>query len=629
MGMTNRCLGDFELVERIGVGGMAQVWRGRHLHDGFEAALKFVTGDVAASAKDAFHSEIRKVAGMRHPGVVRIWDFGYASEETELGDGARLARDSPWIAMELAAADLDTLRITNWPALQRTLLSLLDGLGYAHARGLLHCDLKPANVLVFRSEGDEFSAKLSDFGIARLLQESPQFRAGDDEGRLSGTPSFMAPEQWVGAWRDFAPATDLYGFGCMAYALASGQPPFIHGNAVRLAMAHRSEPPPVLRSRFDCPLGFDAWLERLLAKQPLERFQRAAHAAEALGQLPGVLDGESVDIVPAISPHAATLTMDMDLAITARFHGIGQRASDAPLGAADERPIRVPEISSFSTPAAEWQRRLYATRNAPPPVALIRYSELPVVGRDTDKEAIWAELTTALASGTSRLVLFEAEDGSALPALQRWLCLHAHEEAVGQPFWIELGDADDASRAVARSIERSVGAVGLVEPNETLARIRQLRFDEADAEALAAVIRPRSGPLTNEQLDLLVRAFDCLSRPFLPVFAIRRTPGISSFVAALGRADGPRLITVLGSSEELDPLRDDAHRVCGERHWSDEDFRAAVRSLLVMEPDVAGQLYQACEGHLDRSPSCMRRWASEGVVRWSGSRWTWVGRGLD
>src|SRR5262249_38850110 len=98
------------------------------------------------------------------------------------------------------------------------------------------------------------------------------------EEASSGTPHFMSPEQFVGHWRDYGPSTDLYAVGCVAHLLATGRLPFSGDNALQLALSHINQPPPNVDRELQLPTGFDDWLHRLLAKDPRQRYQRAADA---------------------------------------------------------------------------------------------------------------------------------------------------------------------------------------------------------------------------------------------------------------------------------------------------------------------------------------------------------------
>ena len=279
-------LGAFELQSRLGNGGMGEVWRGVHRAQHVPVAVKLLTMDLARKKtfRAAFRNEVRAVAGLDHPNIVLVFDYGTVDEATQRASGGALRVGTPWLAMELAEdGSLENRRLVrSWPQLRGVLLALLDALAHAHARGVVHRDIKPGNVLVAKGR----TLKLTDFGLAHAMDKQ-------DGDFVAGTPSYMAPEQFEGRWRDYGPWTDLYAVGCLTYALCAGTPPFgmIDDWHTGLAL-HRDRPPPGLVSRFRVPAAFEAWVARLLHKDPRDRWRRCADAAAALLQLPDTVPDE-------------------------------------------------------------------------------------------------------------------------------------------------------------------------------------------------------------------------------------------------------------------------------------------------------------------------------------------------
>ena len=166
-----------------------------------------------------------------------------------------------------------------WPRIRPVLLTLLDALAHAHARGFVHRDVKPANVLI----GTPFDArpgiKLSDFGIARIEHTSQDL----PEAEFAGSAPYSAPEQLVGPVHEIGPSTDLFGLGCLAWALMTGDPPHASASIPQLISARRAGRLPEFVPVDPVPDGFVQWLRRLLAPASGSRFEYAADAAWAAG----------------------------------------------------------------------------------------------------------------------------------------------------------------------------------------------------------------------------------------------------------------------------------------------------------------------------------------------------------
>ena len=281
-------LGPFVLERPIGAGGMGEVWRAMHRDEHTPVAIKVIGPHWARqpSYRQAFAREVRAIAGLVHPGIVAVHDQGVVGAAAARASGGRLAADSPYLVMEyMPRGSLEgLLGALDWPLVRVLLRGILEALAHAHARGIVHCDLKPGNVLL--SGTVDVAIKLTDFGVAHALVPGDSL-AGDDSSRSAGTPAYMAPEQLLGLWRDFGPWTDLYALGCMLWELCCGVPPFVAGSLVRLAGMHLHEAPGQFRPCFAVPANFEGWLRRLLAKSTRDRFACAADAAYALARLPG------------------------------------------------------------------------------------------------------------------------------------------------------------------------------------------------------------------------------------------------------------------------------------------------------------------------------------------------------
>ncbi|MCB9675179.1 MAG: protein kinase [Alphaproteobacteria bacterium] len=260
----------YRWVAPAGAGAMGEVWRGEHVSTGAPVAIKRLPHHENPRIQ-AFHdAEIRATATLDHPNIVRIVDTGV------LDGGDR------WLALEWCGGG--TLEgVTDWPTLDRALREVLAALAHAHARKVLHRDIKPGNVLF----DDAGIAKLADFGVARVGASSSRV--------LVGSPGFIAPEVVQRQPEKQGPPTDLYSLGCMIWELATGFQPFF-GEPSELFVAHVEAPLPPFQPRFAVPEGLEGLVRDLLRKEPSERPQSAA---EALHRLVHLADGAPWDPTPA------------------------------------------------------------------------------------------------------------------------------------------------------------------------------------------------------------------------------------------------------------------------------------------------------------------------------------------
>ena len=257
----------YRLVELIGAGGMATVYRGEDLMLERQVAVKFLREPYASDpeARERFLLEGRAAAKLDHPNIVRIYDVGQD------------AGNHPYLVMELVPGeDLKTMIRRSAPlSVPRALTvarEICSGVGQAHRAGIVHCDLKPQNILVTESG----HVKVTDFGIARALQQDET-----DDGPVEvvwGSPHYLSPEQAMG--RVPTPAADVYSIGVMLYEMLTGVPPFHDPDPAVLAMKHcREEPPPLTALNPKIPTGLDWLVRKILSKEPARRY----HNADQLG----------------------------------------------------------------------------------------------------------------------------------------------------------------------------------------------------------------------------------------------------------------------------------------------------------------------------------------------------------
>jgi hypothetical protein len=269
-----RRVGKFELHELIGEGAMGAVWKAYDSVIRRFVALKLLSrAGRPADAQDRFMREARAAGALQHPNIVTIYDLGESDQQL-------------FIAMELVdGRDLSSLIALSEPlALERKLdivIEVLQGLSYAHERGVIHRDVKPSNVRI-ASDG---SVKIMDFGIARL-----QSADITGSGAIVGTPTYMAPEQITNG--AITPATDIFAVGCLLYELLAYHKPFegetVHGVLYQVLTTN---PKPLRTMAPSIPAALERVVGKAINKVPEERYETARQMQSALFSIRAALSG--------------------------------------------------------------------------------------------------------------------------------------------------------------------------------------------------------------------------------------------------------------------------------------------------------------------------------------------------
>jgi serine/threonine-protein kinase len=278
-----RELGGYRLVERLGAGGMGEVWRAEHHLLARPAAIKLVRPELAGppvagdlrNLQERFGREAQATASMRSPHTIEIYDFGLANDGTF------------YYVMELLEGfDLETLveRFGPIPAERaiHILTQVCHSLGEAHGDGLIHRDIKPANVFTCRYGREVDFVKVLDFGMVKSRRDDAEANLTGDHA-ICGTPAFMAPEQVLGD-RPVDGRADLYAVGCLAYWLITGQLVFSGRTAMDTMMQHAQATPvpPSVRTELEVPPALDRAILACLAKNPDDRPSSADVLADTL-----------------------------------------------------------------------------------------------------------------------------------------------------------------------------------------------------------------------------------------------------------------------------------------------------------------------------------------------------------
>jgi hypothetical protein len=266
-------LGIYEVLEPLGRGGMADVYKGRHPRLDRTVAIKVLPANLAHEAdfRARFEREARAIAALKRPNIVQVFDFGEA-------DGAY------YMVMEyIAGKDLGNLihergRLALAEALP-LLREVAAALDYAHTQGLVHRDVKPSNVLLeFGSNGNNPRAILTDFGIAKIVAGG----SGMTKSAIVGTADYIAPEQ-IRASGEVDSRADIYSLGVMAYEMLTGRLPYAGENVANVIVGHLQLPIPDPHLLVpDLPLTAAGAVQRAMAKDPNDRFATAGEFVRAL-----------------------------------------------------------------------------------------------------------------------------------------------------------------------------------------------------------------------------------------------------------------------------------------------------------------------------------------------------------
>jgi serine/threonine-protein kinase len=283
----------YALESRIATGGMGEVWRAADTVLGRQVAVKLLKAEYADNAtfRSRFETEARHAASLHHPNVAAVYDFGEAAAPD---DGSGVAR--PYLVMELVNGQpLSALLEPGHPldpdATSGLLAQAADALGAAHAAGIVHRDVKPANLLVTPDR----TVKITDFGIARAAEGMSL----TETGQVMGTPQYLSPEQAQGGTA--TPASDVYSLGVVAFECLAGHRPYVAETAVATALAHLREPVPELPD--DVPADLSAVVRRAMAKSPEDRFADGTELAAALRNPAAVAAGpDRTQVMTGVAP---------------------------------------------------------------------------------------------------------------------------------------------------------------------------------------------------------------------------------------------------------------------------------------------------------------------------------------
>ena len=672
-------LGPFVVDGRLGEGGMGSVYRGEHRETGVSVAIKIARRAVDEQTLEQFHREVQAHAGLTHPGIVYLFEYGQIDDSVAVPPGDELVAGSPFVAMELADRGTvrDALPLTDWQSLQRLLLQILDALSFAHARDVIHRDLKPENLLVFEpdttSDGSGSRIKLADFGIAHAFERT---RDADTHELRSpaGTPLYMAPEQFRGEWRSYGPWTDLYSLGCIAWELVCGRPPFDGESVFEIGKAHDQEPRPSLEPTFPVPEGLAVWIRRCMAVDPDHRFRRAADAAWALPSrevsAPSVPTRDPDPAVDPVDARSETLpeetvagpTRTPSLASTLRLETAPADDRPAPQPIDETAPADNGSDETGDGPATKaecppipptWETS--REHRLPTPLVgaglgLFGLREPPFVDRDAERDRIWTALRRVVDGGSLEMGWLVGDAGTGKSRLVEWMVRRAHE----------VGAARVLRAVHTASAGRGQGLAGLVErhfqtwkldrddlANYLAEHLPPLDDDdtlrEADARALTEFLRPTEqdadevvGPRVQftgaeQRHAVVVRFFRRLARRRPLVVWLDdlqwddEAIGLLEYLCEL--PDPPAML-VLGTlrtdilserpqiRERLETLEEGGPVfVETVEPLGSDDHKTLLEGLLPLEDELADRLAARTEGHPTFAMQLLAHWIDDGALQ--------------
>jgi serine/threonine protein kinase/tetratricopeptide (TPR) repeat protein len=601
----------YEVVRELGRGGMGVVYLCKDIVTGDRVALKRLRspekgGTRAAEESWWFHQEARAVSLLDHPAIVRGRDFG------QLADG------SPFFVMDVLPGRsvhewMHTMHLP-WSVVWAMVDQVLAALAHAHARGVIHGDLKPSNIMLdLASSALGPRAYVLDLGLAWLREYRHDSRldgATAPEVAVhsgAGTVGWVAPEQIRRQVALVGPPTDLYALGCVLYRVLSGREVF-EGNAQDVLRAHKRTPVPPPRLADDVPAAVGRFVLRLLEKKPWNRYEFAADARKAWGRVR--------------PPHGASL-----------------------------EDIVQSHSSSRAAPAA------YA-RSLAPGILSLRAPML--VARQDERRDLWNAVEVVAGGGqVQELTVMIGEAGVGKSRLVEWLCAEAHEHGLMLPLRARYGRTPSPLDGITGAINAHFGLTRADRPTveQTLMARWDIAADEEEALAWVAAtaewLRPTPpgavvplGPtgkrfvLDRPELRFLVikRLLERLSaeRPVLlwlddfhyaspNTFEVltrlkRDAPHLRLFVVATARSE--TLATDLDAALRMEAVRAAwAGRVLDLKPLSTDDTESLLRSALPLEDGAVRRAVEQSRGNPLFALQLLYAWAGGGYLTLQGDRY--------
>ncbi|MEC9442025.1 MAG: protein kinase [Myxococcota bacterium] len=457
--------GRFVILERIGEGGMGAVYKALQTSLDREVALKVLHSRNAFTprARRRFAREARAIARLNHPHIAGVFDFGIDESEESL-----------WLAMEFIDGEgmtgmkresIDLMRLFSLTD------QILSALSAAHAREIIHRDLKPSNIMITRDDDGREIIKLVDFGLAatqtgdfNLSNVPMDIGEEDPEGDrvILGTPRYMAPEIFKRAPVD--PRVDLYALGVILFEILAGTPPYPGDDPRQVMRGHLREPIPQLQPRdgITIPAEFEACIYRLLAKDPVERFQNASEVREVL-----------VSLIAEFS-YVPWMTM-----------GPGHDVSNFNLAG------NISQLGFISG---------FGGQTIAPASMMLGNSKFgaqgqiaPLVARGAERRVLEEHLRGALRQGLGSLILLDGEAGIGKSRLVQWVRVRVEEAGVMRVAQGNYTRALGGFSGMRESLEQLLGTIDRSPDDAPYVIERKLlewEFTRDEAELVIRLLRP-------------------------------------------------------------------------------------------------------------------------------------------
>jgi len=606
MSSARLSLGTFDLHVHFRTGGTGEVWWGRHAELDMPVAVKILRRDLAEDPRyrASFLREVRETARLSHPNVLRVLDHGAISAELARAAEHRLVEGTPYFVMEYAAHGSlrDHIETLDGARLLPIVRELLAGLAHAHARDVLHLDLKPDNLLLDLDQGRP-RLKLGDFGLA----------SEGRSGRVVGTPAYMSPEQVRGQPWSYGPWTDLYAVGALVWELATGTPPITARAPTQMLQGQLHAPPPEFLPRCAVPPGLEGWLRWLLEKEPRARPEAAAEALHALEQIADepALGPEAARALAGAPPPGRPSTSTVPLALLDETSTLRpDQAVVTPRRLLVLRPrVELPE--QLPAPARDHADGLLAGLG----LGMIGLRVAPVIGNAGVMARLWSALRAAALEGRPRVLTLQAPQELEPAEVARAFAERAAEIA-GVRRLSARCDEPPEGESLRRALAGALGALeclGMAGP-----------LEPRDLALLSAVVP--GGPMffglaAPERVALLRRGLRswCGGRPAVLILDdLWEDSLVSTLVAELrsGERRGLPLLVLAISEEGSEPgtLPGPQDEVLRLQALGEQEMAAWLRASFGLVPELVRTVADQVGGSPVYARQLVLGWAEDGQL---------------